>query len=337
MNTTLIRTDIWMVAARNYWWAATATGVYFAGGFVLWHGSEGALASGCFFLFSSLLGFVVHGRMNRHNRLAQIGLIVGHLIVAQGVLVWQKAHLPLSDYTATGNPATRSLSLYLVSIVIVTALAMFGGIWGAMAGLVLHYASIFNLHNEFSLEWIFPVLMALGGMIVSNAFWRLDKAYEQLENFASRDPLTGLLNRRCLDSEFTRLQALERETGKPLLLVAWDLDGLKQINDQHGHAEGDAYILNFAASLATNIRRDSALRLADAAFRVGGDEFVSMHLDIEDGATLVERVRFSFPMVSAGWVSCAALNLDQALTRADEALYRNKQGRKRALAGAVGG
>jgi hypothetical protein len=49
MNTTLIRTDIWMVAARNYWWAATATGVYFAGGFVLWHGSEGALASAVFF------------------------------------------------------------------------------------------------------------------------------------------------------------------------------------------------------------------------------------------------------------------------------------------------
>jgi diguanylate cyclase (GGDEF)-like protein len=332
MNTTLIRSDIWMVAARNYWWSATITGVYFVGGFWLWHGSRAALGSACVFLSSSLLGFALHGRVIRNRRLAQIGLIVGHLLLAQGVLVWQKAHLPLSDYTATGNEATRDLSLVLVSIMILTALAMFGGIWGGAVGLALHYAFIFNLHDEFSLKWIFPVLMVLGGMIVSNAFWKLDQAYEQLESFANRDHLTGLLNRHRLNFEFERLQGLAGESGQALLLVAWDLDGLKQMNDQHGHAAGDAYIVDFAAALGARIRSDSKQRQGDAAFRVGGDEFVSMHLGVENGESLVERIRLSFAMVSAGWVRSERLNLDQALTQADQQLYANKQGRKLALA-----
>lgn len=65
-----------------------------------------------------------------------------------------------------------------------------------------------------------------------------------------------------------------------------------------------------------------------AAFRVGGDEFISLHLDALDGDGLVARVRHACASVSAGWIRCERLTLDQALTQADSALYSNKVHRK---------
>lgn len=204
-----------------------------------------------------------------------------------------------------------------------------GGVWGALAGLPMHYAFIFDIHEEFSLKWIFPAFMVLGGAIVSSAFWRLDQAYDQLEDLANRDHLTGLLNRHRLVPEFERLQKTARETGRPLLLVAWDLDGLKEMNDQQGHAAGDAHIRNFAVALQASVRQPSDSRLGDAAFRVGGDEFISMHLDARDGEKVMDRVHQSHPFVSAGWVRCNDLSLDQAMTQADQALYDSKERRKK--------
>lgn len=332
MNPSMNRTDVWTVAARNYWWGSTLVGVYFAGGFWAWHGSTGAMVSSGLFLLFAIAGLVVQYRIHWHQRLPRVLLIMSHLLLGQAILVWQESHLPLSDYTTSGNPAIRDLIIYLVSSLIVAAMSMFGGVWGALLGLTVHYVFIFDTHEEFSLKWIFPLFMALAGGIVSTAFWRLDRAYGQLEELANQDNLTGLLNRHRLDAEYERLQNLARGIGKPLLVVAWDLDGLKQINDQQGHAAGDAYICNFARTLQAHVRHRSDARFGDAAFRVGGDEFVSMHLGAQDGENLLERVHQSCPFVSAGWVQSNTLTLDQALTRADKALYESKERRKQNLA-----
>jgi diguanylate cyclase (GGDEF)-like protein len=328
MNPSLTRTDVWTVAVRNYWWGSTLIGVYFTVAFWVWGGSRQSIVSAGLFLLVAIVGLAVQYRIHLHRRWPRIVLIVGHLLLGQLILVWQKSHLPATDYSSSGNPAIRDLIIYLVSALIVGAMSMFGGAWGALLGLSVHYAFIFDVHEEFTLKWIFPGFVALAGGIVSTAFWRLDQAYEQLEILANCDNLTGLLNRHRLDIEFERLQKLARETGQPLLLVAWDLDGLKQINDQQGHAAGDAHIRNFASALQASVRKPSDARFGDAAFRVGGDEFISMHLDAHDGEKLLERVHQSSPSVSAGWVECNTLTLDQALSQADKALYVNKERRK---------
>lgn len=333
MNPSLTRASVWTDAVRNYWWFSNVMGAYFAWSFWWWGSSTPAILSSILFLVVAVPGLVLHYRVHWHRRWMQVALIVAHLLLAQSILAWQEAHLPLRDYTSTGNPAVRDLLIYLVSSLIVGALSVFGGLWGAAAGLAVHYTFIFNIHEEFSFKWIFPICMVITGGIVNRAFWRLDRAYEQLETLANRDNLTGLLNRHRLDPEFDRLQKLAREGSRSVLLVAWDLDGLKQINDQQGHAAGDEYIRSFAVSLQANVRQISDLRYGDAAFRVGGDEFISMHLDAHDGELLLHRVHQSCPWVSAGWVLCDALNLDQALTQADQALYQNKERRKRAFAG----
>jgi diguanylate cyclase (GGDEF)-like protein len=325
----LTRAGVWTKAVRNYWWLSTAVGLYFAAAFWAWGGSKAAILSGALFFFFAFLGLLAHYRVHFHERLPQVALIVGHLLVGQFILVWQKSHLPLIDYTATGNPATRDFLVYLVSVLIVGVMSMFGGLVAGGLGLAVHYVFIFNAHEEFSFKWIFPVFMVLAGDILFTASSRLDEAYEQLEELANRDKLTGLLNRNRLASEFDRLKTLAAETQQSLLLVAWDLDGLKQINDQQGHAAGDALIHKFATTLKVNVRKTTDARLGDAAFRVGGDEFISMHLKIDAGEHLLARVRKAFPSVSAGWILCNSLNLDQALTQADQALYDDKLRRKK--------
>jgi diguanylate cyclase (GGDEF)-like protein len=207
-------------------------------------------------------------------------------------------------------------------------MSMLGGLWGALLGLLGHYAFFFNPHEEFSFKWVFPVLIAGAGAIVSSALWKLDAAYHQLADLATRDTLTGLFNRRRLPEEFARLQHTARAANRPMLLVAWDLDDLKQVNDSQGHAAGDARIRAFAASLQAAVRGDAGARSADVAFRVGGDEFISLHLGAAEGGPLAARVLATRSAVSAGWVRCESMTLDQALTQADHALYANKQQRK---------
>jgi len=91
---------------------------------------------------------------------------------------------------------------------------------------------------------------------------------ESLRGQALRDPLTGLHNRRFLDevSDTLAHQAVRR--GVPLAIAVLDLDHFKQLNDQHGHAVGDAVLRDLGALLAASLRR------ADIACRHGGEEFV---------------------------------------------------------------
>ena len=93
------------------------------------------------------------------------------------------------------------------------------------------------------------------------------RQFEEVRTLAERDPLTRLLNRRAfmhrLESELARC---ERQ-GAPLALVFCDLDGFKQINDNHGHDAGDSELVRFAGILTEAVRDE------DEAFRLGGDEF----------------------------------------------------------------
>jgi diguanylate cyclase (GGDEF)-like protein len=321
------------LAVRNYWWASVVGGLYFAGGFVLWGGTRASIFSSGLFLAGGIVGLTIHYRLVWRSRARRVAVVVAHLFCGQLILIWQNFYLPLTDYTTSGNPEVRSILVYLVSSLLVGGMSMFGGLWGALLGLATHYIFIFNPQEEFSFKWAFPILIALAGNIVSDASWRLDEAYQEMERLANRDNLTGLFNRRRLITEFDRLQAVARETGRSLLMVVWDLDDLKAINDGQGHAAGDAYICDFARALQASVRAGTNARVGDAAFRIGGDEFVSLHLDAPDGDTLRARTHQAFASVSAGWVRCDTLSYDQALTQADAALYRDKAERKLARAG----
>jgi diguanylate cyclase (GGDEF)-like protein len=108
----------------------------------------------------------------------------------------------------------------------------------------------------------------------------------QLERAADTDYLTGLLNRRAFDLEFRDQCDRARRSGLPLALATFDLDHFKQINDRHGHAEGDRVLREFAALL------ERELRGGDTLARVGGEEFavVLFGVGLGEAVAFAERI-----------------------------------------------
>jgi diguanylate cyclase len=96
----------------------------------------------------------------------------------------------------------------------------------------------------------------------------IDELQEQLREQANRDPLTGLYNRRYLDSTLERELARCKRDGNPLALILIDIDHFKQVNDTYGHQAGDEILLRLAALLA------GMARAGDVACRYGGEEFL---------------------------------------------------------------
>lgn len=123
--------------------------------------------------------------------------------------------------------------------------------------------------------------------ILHEAREELKKQKEILEEFASHDDLTGLLNRRSLNitlrHEFARCKRYHTD----LSLLIMDLDHFKNINDKYGHGFGDFVLKSFAGRLKDSIRE------ADFAFRFGGEEFIVLlpHTDIRGAIIFAERFR----------------------------------------------
>ena len=178
---------------------------------------------------------------------------------------------------------------------------------------------------------------------------RLRDNVQMSMELAVTDPLTGLYNRRYMESHVTSLveQALAR--GKPLALLVVDIDYFKAVNDVHGHDGGDDVLREFATRLKKSIRG------IDLACRYGGEEFVVVmpETDMAVAAIVAERIRrriagepFSIRSGAAGLdvtisVGLAALSgvsdtPAAVLKRADQALYRAKRdGRNRVVADAA--
>jgi diguanylate cyclase (GGDEF)-like protein len=195
-----------------------------------------------------------------------------------------------------------------------------GGGGFAAAGLVilnLFFGGKFLVYGALLL-----VILGWLGIGIHSIYRRLELANSRLSELAMLDALTGLENRRALEHSFPRQVASAERRSLPLLLTSWDLNGLKQLNDSQGHAAGDAHLRAFAEALRQTARLD------DVCFRIGGDEFVGLHLGLHDGVALAKRVQKRFPSVAVGWVVVTDENLGTVLARADRAMYANKEAMK---------
>jgi diguanylate cyclase (GGDEF)-like protein len=108
---------------------------------------------------------------------------------------------------------------------------------------------------------------------------------------------------------------------KKLMLMLWDLDRLKSVNDREGHAAGNQYIKSFCGHLQRSLRKGAL------AFRIGGDEFLSFDLRLQDSGIVARRVRENFEHVSGGWASEPESTFD-ALVKLAARMYENKTVRR---------
>ena len=149
-----------------------------------------------------------------------------------------------------------------------------------------------------------------------------------LEALTLTDPLTGLGNRRSLERDLTRAVLRARRLDIPLTLLFLDVDDLKLVNDQFGHADGDDTL-----RVVGQIVRSSSREAVDAGYRVGGDEFVVILVADRPGAEVVARRMLasfrersphasSFSVGLVEWDGRASTS--ELLNEADRLMYRNK-------------
>jgi two-component system, cell cycle response regulator len=177
----------------------------------------------------------------------------------------------------------------------------------------------------------------------------LDSAVTQSMEAAVVDPLTGLHNRRYMQSHLTALTNEGVSQGKPFSLMILDIDHFKQVNDSWGHDVGDEVLKEFSARIRKSIRG------IDMACRSGGEEFVVLMPETEPhvAAMVAERIRTKIekqPFAIYGGKKYISVTVsigvsgymmghttaEAMLKRADEALYCAKRdGRNRVIQAAA--
>ncbi|WP_127474196.1 diguanylate cyclase [Microbacterium sulfonylureivorans] len=192
----------------------------------------------------------------------------------------------------------------------------------------------FGRRDEFD-DHFFDLQKALGRQ-ASQTFVRV-RLQRQLAYLALHDQLTGVANRQLLQQSLDDAIGRAADTGEPLAVLFLDVDGFKEINDQFGHATGDAVLVEIADRLRQGVRAD------DVVGRIGGDEFVAIcgSADAGAAASIARRIldiTHAPIAVSAGVISASVSvgvslyrpGVDQQptgenlLIRADGAMYDSK-------------
>ena len=178
---------------------------------------------------------------------------------------------------------------------------------------------------------VLPIVFA--SLLLSQVNSRL---HQQLHSRATTDELTGLLTRRAVRERAPAMLGAEHARGHFVAVLILDLDHFKAVNDDAGHAVGDEALRLAASTMRSHLRHDTLLA------RYGGEEFVAIMPaeDLPAARRGAERLRLAIEQ--ADWASipelgrgltvsigvaatCPGESLDDALVRADEALYRAKR------------
>ena len=166
---------------------------------------------------------------------------------------------------------------------------------------------------------------------------------QRLVEMTSKDALTGVYNRRYLETRIREEFGRHRRYSRRLTLVMFDIDHFKMVNDSHGHPCGDFILQSVAGAIANRIR------LTDCLARYGGEEFSCLlqETDLPSGMLLAERFRrqveemdhdFKGTLVKVT-ISLGVSELkeedtlEQFVKRADEAMYRAKTGGRNRVCG----
>lgn len=159
---------------------------------------------------------------------------------------------------------------------------------------------------------------------------------EKLRTQSLRDPLTGLYNRRYMEDALERYLSLAERTGSATSVIMIDFDNFKRLNDEFGHAKGDAVLRDAASQLV------GALRPSDVVARYGGEELMVIlpNCGLEDAAGKAEVLRLRIeslselhgtPVSASFGVACVpetSTNAADVVPMADAALYAAKEAGK---------
>ncbi len=209
---------------------------------------------------------------------------------------------------------------------------------GAVRGCLATFDDLTALHHA-------NAALQLAMAEVSAAKEEVQLKNAELQRLATRDPLTGCLNRRALFETLDPMFAAAAAAGTPLACLVLDIDHFKSVNDTHGHGIGDRVIQEVARKL-----QDSA-RATDLVCRYGGEEFcvIVPGLPLAEVQAFAERLRARIEAecgpgvrevlglrvtasIGCDAASQAAPSAQAMIDRADQALYAAKRGGRNRVA-----
>jgi diguanylate cyclase (GGDEF)-like protein len=173
--------------------------------------------------------------------------------------------------------------------------------------------------------WVLDMLAQYAGIALHNSM-----IYEQMEEMAMIDPVSGAFSRRYFYDKAEQQLALVKRNETPLSVLMIDIDFFKKVNDKHGHHTGDVVLQQLYQSI------EKSIRLSDVCGRYGGEEFAVLLPNVtqKKAVIIAERIcknveRYTSPTVtvSIGIASFQSTDtsIEDLLQRADKALYKSKE------------
>jgi diguanylate cyclase (GGDEF)-like protein len=255
---------------------------------------------------------------------------------------WTGSELMIAVAVAlTGGPAVVTISWLAIPVVTLSARFPLSGVAAGVAIAVsLCIGVAFVSHASAVIDnptlLLAPLALILSVAVLSTALMRSDV---QHRSDAVIDQLTGMLNRKALATRVHELAQQSEISGQPIGVIVGDLDNFKAINDEHGHAAGDAVLTDVAYMLRKQ------LRAFDLAYRIGGEEFLILvpGSDIRECVRLAELLRRTVEACTFGdadsltvsfgisaSVAGEGFDYERVFAAADDALYEAKSlGRNR--------
>ncbi len=274
----------------------------------------------------------------------QIHLIFALIILAAGMFYFSSmwilsrgvAEPPLAGYSF--------MPFMMVSMLGIFPLTISWGIALIVPILLIHLALVAALGQLMTLDtinmlWVFVTLAGISLWVQSSQLLMLLKLYRE----STRDPLTGMINRRVLMKRLHNEMADVRNGRSSFCILMFDLDRFKRINDNHGHLMGDKVLKTTAVLLQKGLRQH------DIVARFGGEEFVAVLPGASSAVAIAvaERIRQTCYTTTVTAPNGDAIQLSTsvgvteyepgeaieiALNRVDESLYKAKElGRNRVV------
>lgn len=242
------------------------------------------------------------------------------------------------QYVLVGYSAVGVILLLLASYGALTLMWRPFLVSAAIMAVVTTYTLVTN-DPENGPGWALTVYTALAisaAILYGRKRSAIDLALAQrtIEEMATRDALTGLLNRHGLGLASPLLVSMVERAGTPIFAMFVDIAGLKQVNDTYGHAVGDTVIKRTAEAL------EGQCRDADLLCRWGGDEFVILGArEAPDVANFAERIVASIDVtglegkwtasVHVGAATGTGESIKSLIMRADNAMYKTRRADER--------
>jgi diguanylate cyclase (GGDEF)-like protein len=192
-----------------------------------------------------------------------------------------------------------------------------------------------------ALWWLWPTVSVAAGLILLIGLgWHIAWLRRRMRELSDRDPLTGVASRACFLDELQRAVGPCNRSGSPVSAAVLDLDDFKRVNEQHGHAVGDAVLIEVADVLSQTVGRSGTVG------RIWGDAFGILlpGFTLEKARSLLREtdVRLQARMSAHGWpvtfsigVSCQGGPIETAkdvLADADAMMFAVKRGGRNGIA-----